>query len=1005
MSENNYAIEVFSGTSVTDADMAMVSGIIRVITGDPGYDGTPTYPKWEDDSDNTEIWYPGFLIPTSLRDPNRMVDLSVSGDYGTLSGFSFALRNNEKLWQLLDSNDVYLINRRIKVYAVIDDKFYQIWDGIISEMPYNETDFEFTCNDKSRVIHKNMPLRTLTPTEFPDVENDTNGDPAPLCIGRVPYALLRRVESVASWIPLSYSFDKFHNVCGATQLARSTTGTYLRLYHGNMPSDYLFEENELRGKFLFIVQADTSEGGAFNPEHGIRILSNAISSVSNRTTLVYLEESLDVDDGTFNTYYAYDPTSDESDGSEWYFRVATMASKNVVSEGPIHEFKERTDGRNHLDTYDENTKALEDVNQLVEDVNVNDADGYATMDIKNAIQAINNEVNTLDYFPLVDRLTLSYPDWIPYSLNNLTDRDRKTSGYTYGATSQGSLLRTSIIVTLTDDELKKDYSRLYLCPDIFAACESGDKFLIKITYRSIDPHGKVIAGSDVDRYYPGDGDYDLEGDGQFLTADAPSGQNYCLVTDNSYFFEGQWVIIEDDDNPEIIQVAGIQGGSRVDFKTNLSGTYTTAKNAILYEPESINLLPDEYYANGGDTNNEESVFDKVYGSTQYKDLVEIPSEMLDRINDGLSAPSIEVTVAVVPENNSWGIIALKELGIVGERIIDLTSQKLVTKCSGVEIGGSETDSVYNAFRYMLETIDGISPSDIDYDNISDVRDDWFVGRQVIERQSTLEYIKELCKASFCAIYPTRDGKRKITAWRDRTETPTSLSDTTNILRDSLEWGRTGLDTVFNDFFIKYQWNHASERFERAFMITKTDESAFPAFGSNWKEYFGGLSNTSYADGKTLWEACKAAFDKVINVVKFPMDLSELMWFNDTTTYDSSDITGTGGGSSAYKFLKNAVEWNTREKDVATLRLPLNATFITLELCDRVYISDTVFTNGTNREGWIQKISYDLRNDQIEIEAILIPVDGLYSIGDYIETGSAPNQIIESGSQPDQIIET
>ena len=125
MSTIHYAVEITTDTTGTDVTYGLVAGVFRFITDRPGYAGTPTYPTWEDTTNNTNVWYEGWLLKDGLSSPSRRVDISQTGDYGTNSGFNFTIRNDTKFWEFIQTNDIWLTNRSVKFYVIIDNVFYQ----------------------------------------------------------------------------------------------------------------------------------------------------------------------------------------------------------------------------------------------------------------------------------------------------------------------------------------------------------------------------------------------------------------------------------------------------------------------------------------------------------------------------------------------------------------------------------------------------------------------------------------------------------------------------------------------------------------------------------------------------------------------------------------------------------------------------------------------------------------------------------------------------------------
>ena len=268
MSTIHYAVEITTDITGTDVAYGFVGGVFRFITDRPGYDGAPVYPKNEDNSNNTYTWYEGWLLKDGLDNPNRRVDISQTGDYGTLSGFNFKIRNDTKFWEFIEDNDIFLCNRSVKLYTVIDDKFYQIWDGVISNQPYSETDYQFVCVDKFKTVHKEMPPTTVNETNNPDADRESLGSVVPITFGNVQYAKLVKLSNTKTKIGLVSG--------GAPQVYDSYDSAQAISYDINIGGDWhyytqvvllirgvTFRPNELVGKYLFVVSgihADTSRG-------------------------------------------------------------------------------------------------------------------------------------------------------------------------------------------------------------------------------------------------------------------------------------------------------------------------------------------------------------------------------------------------------------------------------------------------------------------------------------------------------------------------------------------------------------------------------------------------------------------------------------------------------------------------------------------------------------------------------------------------------------------------
>lgn len=311
----HYAVQINTeNTTVPDnTSYGFVGGVFRFITSATGYPGTAPYPKNEDTSDNTYKWFSNWLLKNGMTDPMRKIDISESGDYGTISSFNFKIRNDLLLWKWIATEGIYLTNRKVDLFIVLDDVFYPIWSGVISNNPYDETDYEFVCVDLFQKVHKMIPPKVVDKTMFPDSKSDVQGDAIPVTFGDVKYSKLQTVsnDSVPQILAYNSLFDyKPVEVLAtaATEYISSTetdpdTGvvtniTQLSLYTPGKE----FIEDELKNMYVFVAT------GGGDPDTDIMNKIVANNPTSDDTTLLTLESPFEyIDETTFNWKYAYDP--------------------------------------------------------------------------------------------------------------------------------------------------------------------------------------------------------------------------------------------------------------------------------------------------------------------------------------------------------------------------------------------------------------------------------------------------------------------------------------------------------------------------------------------------------------------------------------------------------------------------------------------------------------------------------------------------------------------------
>lgn len=326
MAKINYAIEVHTDkTKSANYAYGFDGSVFRWVTGRPQYDGSTIVPTWEDGTPNTDIWTEGWILQDEIGEPIRSVDISSTGNYGTLSGFNFSLCNNvpaptaDPLWKWVRDNRIYFTNRDITLYIIIDDVFYAIWSGVVENNPMEEIEYKFKCIDSSNKIHKVMPPLTVNRNVLPNSDDESQGKPIPISIGDVTYAKILTItnepseEVVVQSTPLANSLVE-GKACAALEYnTKSLVYPYLKLYTKNK----VFPEHALKDKFIYVVR-----GGGFADVDILNKIVDSYATTALGTTTVLLESPFEfVDQETFNTKYSYDPYY-LSDKIKYYPEVA-----------------------------------------------------------------------------------------------------------------------------------------------------------------------------------------------------------------------------------------------------------------------------------------------------------------------------------------------------------------------------------------------------------------------------------------------------------------------------------------------------------------------------------------------------------------------------------------------------------------------------------------------------------------------------------------------------------
>jgi len=998
MSTISYAIEITTdATTVTNASYGITAGIFRFITGRPSYAGSPTYPTGEAGIATATLqahWYEGWINDRGIGSASRSIDVTVAGDYGTMSGFSFSLAANkatDAFWTFCEDNSIHFTNRTVSAYTVIDDVFYYLWSGVIENNPYDDEDFKFDCIDKFRSVHKEIPPQPVTVTAYPDSTDETATKVVPISLGDIGYANLVNITGDPEWINLMklstakdplgvyyksapvYEWDVTTNKVSFLTPNMDTKGNTSNYIVDTVNSSY----------YAFLVQgSELATKASESPETnvGIPILSADDEIIIHRhikfmeSTSLTLLDNIGISQSCTSPQdiimypldirlFEPDPTVSTSE-DVWWLKIGKIDIQYKISSNEIQSFYIDNNGMPLIYAYDSRSKSYTSIGSLIKDYdytngiitirsnkNMTTSGGFnyitpikcivESADIKRTEHLVSD---TYDYYQYI---------WQPLSASeivSLTDVDRTTYVTTEQPEGQswGEFSVFKAMLAFDDKDDFSKYSTIFFGLDM--TVETSDRpFAIKLYLNGVNPLGSAVEDTDVELFYPADGYY-----------------------------------VDDSEVP-----------------------YT------------INMFNNDYYTSLGKSDNDEiSIFStwnnlKYAGSNTWtvitgatgeriKRKLEIPSSILNSLKTGISS-KIYVRVSIIFDDYKEGAakINFKELGFQGYVEQELATDDMYISLHGeLDPDGVLTNNVYRAFKHIMETYDGIATADIDYGNVSSVRTDWHVGRQIVDRQSSFNYLKQLCNHSFVSIYPARSGKRSLTAWIEDTTTPIDFNES-NILRDSVKGiEKTPVSKAYNDYVLNYAWDPGRRKYMKSFYVTKAQETAFPAESGAWSEYCGGFPANAYVDAYVLWKQVHAGYASLKCVTpQLPDTYAKLPWYTDPSIWDStSPYTGTN--SSAYKFLKQMIEWATIQKDIVKYSLPITASNMQLELLDRIRFADNLLTDGTWEEGWITGISVNANDNKIDITAILTPYE-MSTIQDtiIIERGSVANvdTITERGS--------
>ena len=942
MSVIQYAVEIES------SDPAYT---YRWITNRPGYTGSPTYPTWENGSDNVYAWSEGIITKDGIGTSTRSTDITLTGGYSTASSLSIVISNTTKIWKTFETVGVSFINRAIRMYTVIDDVFYATWQDVITDTPRTETTMTFICNSGFKSVHSSIPPDSLSLTNYEDAPESYQNESVPVVIGDVPYAALRLTEGNLEYQDLFETYrGDISKVCSGSKLSYAIfNGQEIKL-NLLLPGGIDIEEDQFAGLYLFRI----------GDNKGIRILSN--SAKQNNSYLggivsVVLSEVFSEGDSKIpridvDTQYLYDRPyySGYATSETWWFKIAKLDIKALLSSGEVYDIVTDSSGLPNLFYYSQDNEQYYPINYVTIDYDEGSSTEAASVTFNEGTISESGEFETL--FPVVPSITTMY------------------SGSTDGVFSIDSALDTSV---LTDKD-RTTYLQYSVKSNVL------DSVYIEF---EVDAH-QIISDEVSNIFFGAD----------FTTSDLTPNPEFGIVFESSVVLTDIYGnTIELSEEPE---------------DTTYPKTFNfNSSIPFLLTP---NFLPNEYYVGGGD--NDEVSF---WGDAKFS-LCKLTDEAKDYIKNDIASSNIRIRYTIRRDYVSAAFplstgftVKVKQFGFIGYENVNIEGNVFVRASGELDPDNNNANTVYKAFRLMLEEYDGINLSDIDYDNLPTVRDSgWHVGRQIVDKKNSFEYLKELASHSFVSIYRTREGILKLTAWREK-DTADYTHDETVIIRDSIKnFVKTSINKIYNNFKIEYSYNPGNGKYDRMFTIDKVNKPAFPDITEDWSSYFSGLENGSYATSKYMWELCNESYEFVATISSLmPNNISKLPWYIDTRIFDAAASTGYGIDSSAFKYLENCVLWVTKQKYTVSYEIPINSTNINIELLDRIDFSDSIYTDSEIYTGWVTNIAIKTKENTIGLQLMLDPKDGDIIANLIEERGTPLNDdalIEESGSLPDTIEE-
>lgn len=247
-----------------------------------------------------------------------------------------------------------------------------------------------------------------------------------------------------------------------------------------------------------------------------------------------------------------------------------------------------------------------------------------------------------------------------------------------------------------------------------------------------------------------------------------------------------------------------------------------------------NFLPNEYYPTVAATDGEASSFGLIYRTSTGE---------LFAVNRSFLIPTVLLPqdlfiygyadLAVFFNNvavNSTLSVRLKEVGLVGERVINVGTDSLYARIIGEKNDdNTPVTNIYNAFGWF-QYQDGVVGTWADViSNLGPIQNQFPIGRQLTDRQTSRQWLTEMARQGFFCVFPDRKGKLNAINWlRRSTEADVTFSDDArNIIAGSISMEQSNYRRLWNTFNFLYNWNPAAGSYDRRLSIQKPDAAVYP----------------------------------------------------------------------------------------------------------------------------------------------------------------------------------
>ncbi len=195
---------------------------------------------------------------------------------------------------------------------------------------------------------------------------------------------------------------------------------------------------------------------------------------------------------------------------------------------------------------------------------------------------------------------------------------------------------------------------------------------------------------------------------------------------------------------------------------------------------------------------------------------------------------------------------------------------------------------------------------------------------------------------------------------------------TNIVKDTVkELSDVHFSKVYNELVLNYDYNPATDTFNKCLSVLHTDQASFPLVGTLvsgtsiplWTTYVTGI--VTYATAETLWNTFHTAWLLTRQTNQYKKDLRCLV--------DEAPWGGTTDSDTAIKLATKLAYWITSKKRKISFDLDVaySAQSSSMELLEPCAFNHPYMTDNVLKIGWITGLTMNPKTDKINVEIIIL----------------------------------